>query len=74
MNHNLNTILITGASSGLGANFAKVLANDGFRIIGVSRNKNKLDKIIINLPNQHLDHNSIALDITDDKEVKIRKD
>ena len=39
MNDQLDTILITGASRGLGANFAKVLANDGFRIIGIGRNK-----------------------------------
>ena len=30
-----NTVLITGASRGLGANFSKVLARDGFKIIGV---------------------------------------
>ena len=30
-----NTVLITGASRGLGANFSNVLAHDGFKIIGV---------------------------------------
>ena len=52
MNKILNTILITGASRGLGSNFAKVLAKDGFKIIGVSRNKNELKKVITSLPNQ----------------------
>ena len=66
MNDQLDTILITGASRGLGANFAKVLASDGFRIIGVGRNKINLEKVILNLPNQQLDHQFLELDITDE--------
>ena len=54
MNNSLDTILITGASRGLGANFAKVLANDGFRIIGIGRNRINLEKVISHLPNQKL--------------------
>ena len=69
MNEQLDTILITGASRGLGANFAKVLASDGFRIIGVGRNKINLEKVILNLPNQQLDHHFLELDITDEIEV-----
>ena len=69
MNDQLDTILITGASRGLGANFAKVLASDGFRIIGVGRNKINLEKVILNLPNQQLDHHFLQLDITDEIEV-----
>ena len=66
MNDPLDTILITGASRGLGANFAKVLANDGFRIIGIGRNKVNLEKVISNLPNQQLNHHFFELDITDE--------
>ncbi len=66
MNDSLNTILITGASRGLGANFAKVLANDGFRIIGIGRNRINLEKVISNLPNQQLNHHFFELDITDE--------
>ena len=66
MNDSLDTILITGASRGLGANFAKVLANDGFRIIGIGRNKINLEKVISNLPNQQLNHHFFELDITDE--------
>ena len=69
MNDQLDTILITGASRGLGANFAKVLASDGFRIIGVGRNKINLEKVILNLPNQQLDHHFLELDITNEIEV-----
>ena len=70
MNKILNTILITGASRGLGSNFAKVLAKEGFKIIGVSRNKNELKKVITSLPNQSLNHDFIELDITNDKDVQ----
>ncbi len=62
----LDTILITGASRGLGANFAKVLANDGFRIIGIGRNRVNLEKVISNLPNQQLKHHFFELDITNE--------
>ncbi len=69
MNDTLDTILITGASRGLGANFAKVLANDGFRIIGIGRNRINLEKVISNLPNQQLNHHFFELDITDENYV-----
>jgi NAD(P)-dependent dehydrogenase (short-subunit alcohol dehydrogenase family) len=69
MNDQLDTILITGASRGLGANFAKVLANDGFRIIGIGRNKTNLEKVLSNLPNQQFNHQYLELDITDEIEV-----
>ena len=71
MNDSIDTILITGASRGLGANFAKVLANDGFRIIGIGRNKNSLEKVISNLPNQQFNHQFLELDITD--EISVNK-
>ena len=51
-----NTVLITGASRGLGANFSKVLAQDGFQIIGVGRNIQNLKSVISSLPNQDLGH------------------
>ena len=66
MNDSLDTILITGASRWLGANFAKVIANDGFRIIGIGRNRINLEKVISNLPNQQLNHYFFELDITDE--------
>ena len=38
-------VLITGASSGLGADFAKELSKEGYDLILVARSKEKLEKI-----------------------------
>jgi len=56
-----NTVLITGASRGLGANFSKVLAHDGFKIIGIGRNLQNLKSVISSLPNQDLGHSYLNL-------------
>ena len=69
MDYQSNTVLITGASRGLGANFSKVLAADGFKILGVGRNKKNLETVISNLPNQKLGHNYIEIDVTNEQEV-----
>ena len=69
MEHQSNTVLITGASRGLGANFSKVLAADGFKILGVGRNKKNLETVISNLPNQNLGHSYIEVDVTNEQEV-----
>ena len=69
MNYQSNTVLITGASRGLGANFSKVLATEGFKIIGVGRNKKNLKSVISNLPNQNLEHEFLGIDITNEQEV-----
>ena len=37
--------LITGASNGLGADFAKELSKEGYDLILVARSKDKLEKI-----------------------------
>ena len=69
MSYQSNTVLITGASRGLGANFSKVLAAEGFKVIGVGRNKKNLKSIISNLPNQNLKHEFLEIDITNEQEV-----
>jgi len=69
MNYQSNTVLITGASRGLGANFSKVLAAEGFKIIGVGRNKKNLKSVISNLPNPNLEHEFLEIDITNEQEV-----
>ncbi|NHM30225.1 SDR family NAD(P)-dependent oxidoreductase [Neobacillus terrae] len=39
------TALITGATSGLGYEFVKLFANDGYNLVLVARNENKLEEI-----------------------------
>ena len=55
----------------LGANFSKVLAHDGFKIIGIGRNINNLKSVISSLPNQELGHSYLELDITDALQVQM---
>jgi short-subunit dehydrogenase len=47
------TALITGASSGFGLEFAKLFAADGYDVILVSRNSEKLADVAINLKMKH---------------------
>tara|TARA_Y100000768_G_scaffold347770_1_gene296253 strand:+ start:76 stop:330 length:255 start_codon:yes stop_codon:yes gene_type:complete len=46
------TALITGASSGLGKDFATLFAERGYDLVLTARRKKTLEKISINLTNQ----------------------
>ena len=39
------TIFITGASSGIGKEFAKILANKGYELVLVARDEEKLKEL-----------------------------
>lgn len=47
------TVLITGASSGIGLELAKVFASEGYRLVLVARNGAKLEEIKKNLIHDH---------------------
>jgi short-subunit dehydrogenase len=48
-----NTVLITGASSGIGLEFASLFAKDGYHIVLTARNEDKLQEIADKLKTEH---------------------
>ncbi len=58
------TILVTGASSGIGAKTAEVIANLGATVILTARNQVRLKEVRENLPKGN--HQIILADLTDD--------
>lgn len=62
--------LITGASSGLGAEFAKQLAKKGFSLVLVARRQDRLDRIARNLEKEYLvKTKTLSLDLADIQSV-----
>jgi short-subunit dehydrogenase len=58
-------VLITGASGGFGADFAKQFAQAGFNVILVARSKDKLEKLAGDLRQQHgVETKVIACDLS----------
>lgn len=56
--------LITGASSGLGAHFAKVLAEYGASVILAARSKDKLDTLVTEIQSSGGKARAIAMDVS----------
>ena len=61
--------LITGASSGLGVDFARELAQRGARLILVARRKDRLEQVAQDLRTQHGVEVDVLLLPPDDGEV-----
>lgn len=59
------TILITGASSGIGKRTAIECSKLGAKLILLARNGQKLDEVLSLLDNQHLGHIKVVADLTD---------
>lgn len=60
--------LITGASSGLGLEVSKILAQKGYDIIGVSRHEGDFSKLKDTYPNRKFEF--ISLDLSSEEGVK----
>ena len=62
------TILITGASSGLGAEMARQFADLGYDLAITARRTERLDELAAEITAKHADRRVItkALDVTDD--------
>ncbi|MBS0184753.1 MAG: SDR family oxidoreductase [Proteobacteria bacterium] len=69
-NLNGKTALITGASSGLGKQFAKTLASAGAKVILAARRTDLLEEIVKDIQAQGYQARAITLDVKDQKSVK----
>lgn len=58
------TALITGASAGLGAEFARQLARQGVRLVLVARDEGRLRLLAERLSTSGLEHEALAADLT----------
>ena len=66
--------LVTGASSGIGKHFAKLLAKQGARVVLGARRKEKLDAVVAEIEEAGGTAMSVALDVTDPKSIKLAFD
>ncbi len=61
------TAIVTGASSGLGADFSRRLVQKGAKVYGLARRKNKLDDLATQLGDAFI---GVEMDITDEDRVR----
>lgn len=67
---NPKSILITGASSGIGEALAYVYASSGVTLYICGRNKERLDKVANQCCQQGASVNAVVLDVTDQQKMK----
>jgi 3-oxoacyl-[acyl-carrier protein] reductase len=65
-----NIALITGAGGGIGAGIAKTLAGDGYTVICVDKDANKVEQVSKAIPGSHW----YALDVTKEVEINALRD
>ena len=70
MENQQKTALITGATSGIGKELAKLFAKDGYFLIIVSRNQQELDNTAAELRQLGSEVSTIAKDLSDMEQVK----
>jgi len=66
----IKTAVITGGSSGLGFALAELLGKQGYQIVLLARNKQRLDKAIDELERRNFIANGILCDITSESQVR----
>ena len=70
MKYNKKIALVTGVSEGIGAAFAKVLLNNGWYVLGISRNQKKLNLFKKNINSTSGKFKSFKCDVQDSKKLK----
>ncbi len=63
-------VLVTGASSGLGAHFAEMLAEAGATVIAAARRKEELEKLVARIDESGGKAFAVVMDVTDTASVK----
>lgn len=63
-------VLITGGSTGIGAEVARLLAARGAKVAVAARRKEKLDEVVTQIASEGGNARSYALDVTDKKQVE----
>ncbi|PRD18494.1 UNVERIFIED_CONTAM: gra-orf5, partial [Trichonephila clavipes] len=64
------TALITGASSGLGAHFARVMAAAGARVVVAARRAERLSALVDELKQQGYEALAVTMDVTDTDSIE----
>ena len=62
--------LVTGASSGLGAHFCKILAERGAKVVVTGRREDKIKNVVSEIRKKKGEAISIPLDVTDNNSIK----
>ena len=62
--------MVTGASSGIGLEFAKQLADKGFNLVLVARRKDRLEKIASKLKKKGVECIIVLADLSDIEECR----
>ena len=64
------TAIITGASEGIGAAFAKLLIRNGWKVVGISRSSSKLKILSKSFPSNQKSFKYFSCDVQDFKKLK----
>ena len=70
INNEIRYTLITGASTGIGYELAKLFARDKNNLILVARNKNKLESVKNELSKYNVDIKILALDLSKSEDIQ----
>ncbi|MEM8921265.1 MAG: glucose 1-dehydrogenase [Pseudomonadota bacterium] len=63
------TALVTGASSGLGAHFAKLMAAEGAHVVAAARRKDRLETLVDDITSSGGDAIAIGCDVEDEASI-----